>query len=105
MRTVHQRRRENGFSRFSEGLAQYRKNGGLLLDVRERPEYRKGHIAGAVNLPTAEIEGFLRRYPNRSLPVYVYCRSGRRSREAAAYLRRHGYRKVTDLGGFWENEK
>ena len=97
MRTVHQRRSENGFS---AGLAEYRKTGGLLADVREPGEYRRGHLAGAVNLPLSEIEIVLRRFPNRGMPIYVYCRSGKRSGEAAAYLRRHGYRKVTNLGGF-----
>ena len=53
-------------------------------------------MPGAVNLP-------LDRLHERELPadrpVFAYCLSGARSRQAAAILRRMGYSHVTDLGG------
>ena len=40
-----------------------------------------------------------RELPDRGAPLYVYCRSGGRSRRAAALLKRMGYTNVTDIGG------
>lgn len=37
--------------------------------------------------------------PARETPLFVYCLSGVRSRQAAGLLRRMGYTDVTDLGG------
>ena len=60
----------------------------LLLDVRTQEEYADGHIPESRNLP-----------PARETPLFVYCLSGVRSRQAAGLLRRMGYTDVTDLGG------
>ena len=38
-------------------------------------------------------------YPDRSRHLYVYCYSGARSGQAAAYLRKQGYTNVSDIGG------
>ena len=82
---------------FEEGLERWRAvPGAVLLDVRTPEEYRSGHVPGAVNLP-------LDRLHERELPadrpVFAYCLSGARSRQAAMLLRRAGYAHVTDLGG------
>lgn len=71
----------------------------VLLDVRRQDEYDQSHIAGALLLPNEEI-GTKRpqELPNLDVPVYVYCRSGRRSLEAAKKLAAMGY-TVYDFGG------
>lgn len=43
----------------------------LLLDVREREEYERGHLLGAVNLPLGELPHFWNFLP-RGLPLIVY---------------------------------
>ena len=71
-----------------------------LVDVRTPEEYAEGHLALATLLDWKS-EGFLEkadRQLSKSLPVYVYCRSGHRSAAAAAALSKSGYR-VTNLAG------
>lgn len=72
----------------------------VLLDVRTREEYAAGHIGGSRNLPLELLPAAApRELPDRGAPLYVYCRSGGRSRRAAALLKRMGYTNVTDIGG------
>ena len=72
-----------------------------LIDVREEPEYITGHVADAQLLPVDEItaETAEETAPEKTLPVLVYCRTGRRSREAAQKLERFGYTEIYDMGG------
>ncbi len=70
----------------------------LLLDVRTSEEYADGHIPGSVLKPYDEIaDSFVE--VDKSRPVAVYCRSGRRSAIAVETLRGMGYTNVWDLGG------
>lgn len=71
----------------------------VLLDVRRLDEYNESHIPGALLLPN-ELIGTTRpmELPHLDVPIYVYCRSGRRSLEAAKKLADMGY-TVYDFGG------
>lgn len=72
----------------------------LLLDVRRPEEYADGHLHGAVSLDWLDPATFKKGaadIDNRHT-VYVYCRSGRRSNEAANHLSARGY-KVIDMQG------
>lgn len=73
----------------------------VVLDVRTQEEYDEGHVRDAVLLPLDTIaeETALSAIPSKDLVVLVYCRSGRRSAEAAAMLSEMGYEKVYDFGG------
>lgn len=72
----------------------------ILLDVRTRAEYDEGHIPGAVCIPNEEInEEVSILLPDTHSEILVYCRSGRRSAEAAQKLVRLGYTRVYDFGG------
>ena len=73
----------------------------ILLDVREEEEYITGHARDAELLPVDELDaesaGLMIR--SKETPVLVYCRTGRRSREAAQKLEELGYTEVYDMGG------
>lgn len=72
----------------------------VLLDVRTTAEYDEGHIEGSQLLPVEELAGRISELPqDKSTPIVVYCRSGRRSALAAAQLTESGYTQVFDLGG------
>ena len=78
----------------------------VLLDVRQADEFKVGHIDGAVLVPhdtIAEKIGAV--VPNKNTPVYVYCRSGRRSAIAIGAMKKLGYTDLTDLGGIDEAKK
>ena len=73
----------------------------VILDVRTQEEYDEGHIADSVLLPYDAItaDSAAKALPDKSKPVLVYCRSGRRSAIAAQSLIDLGYTAVFDLGG------
>lgn len=76
--------------------------GALLLDVRSADEFACDHVAGAVNIPLGELSLRRDEIGHRERPVVVYCRSGRRSAEAAAWLRSQGFSHVHDMGSMLE---
>ena len=73
----------------------------VVLDVREQSEYDAGHIPDAVLLPVGSIgeESAAAVIPEKDTAVLVYCRSGNRSRTAAAALAELGYTAVYEFGG------
>lgn len=82
------------------GVEQCRQTpGALLLDVRTEGEYAEGHIPGAKNLPLQSLEGIATVAPAKDTPLFLYCRSGARSGQAASQLQRMGYPRVTNIGG------
>ncbi|HJY81079.1 MAG TPA: molybdopterin-synthase adenylyltransferase MoeB [Candidatus Binatia bacterium] len=78
-----------------------------LLDVREREEYRDGHLEGALSLPRGFLELRIEEaVPDKSTPLIAYCASGVRSLMAARTLKDMGYEQVVSLaGGYtaWKN--
>ncbi len=71
-----------------------------LIDVRTAEEYSQGHLIGAVNYDWYDstfVDKVVAAY-DKSAPVYVYCRSGKRASEAAAALDKAGY-EVNNLAG------
>jgi len=81
-----------------ELYAQLGKKDVLIVDVRTPGEYREGHIYGAVNYPLDRIGEWYRDLP-RNEPVYLYCHSGNRSREAAEYLKKKGFKNIYNVTG------
>jgi len=72
----------------------------MILDVRTEAEYREGRIAGAVLIPDYEIKDRAEKeLPDKNKVILVYCRSGRRSANAAGVLAGLGYVNVYDFGG------
>ena len=71
-----------------------------LVDVRTPDEYADGHIRGAkdIDIYNADFLPTALKTLDKSRPVAVYCRSGKRSADAAAKLASDGYR-VTNLEG------
>ena len=70
-----------------------------LVDVRTPEEYAEGHIPGAVNMNVQDA-AFDQQLAtlDKTRPVALYCRSGRRSKLAATRAAKVGY-KVTELNG------
>jgi len=70
----------------------------MIVDVRTPAEYAEGHIAGAVNLPLQTIESWYKDLP-KDKPVYLYCRSGNRSQQAAEFLKKKGFSNIYNEEG------
>ena len=72
----------------------------VILDVRRQDEYDEGHIPGAICIPNESIgDTRLEELPDPDQVILVYCRSGRRSKEAAQKLADLGYTHIYEFGG------
>ncbi len=71
-----------------------------LLDVRTAGEFNEGHISNALNIDIKQ-EDFDKKLDMlyKDVPVYVYCRSGARSGDAAERLTKQGFKEVITLKG------
>lgn len=56
-----------------------------LIDVREPSEFKSGHILGARNIPLSQLKERTSEI-RTDQPVYLYCQSGNRSRQAARII-------------------
>ena len=100
----------SGYRRISmdEAVEMMKKESGyIILDVRRPDEYVEGHIPEAINVPNEEIGSVeIAELPSKSQLILVYCRSGRRSKEASEKLVKLGYTNVVEFGGIldWKGE-
>lgn len=82
----------------------------IILDVRTQQEYESGHIPNAVCIPNETIPAngteTVSGLPDKEQPIFVYCRSGNRSKQAAAKLAQLGYTHIVEFGGIqsWPGE-
>ncbi len=84
----------------NEGVKEYREtNGAVLIDVRTPEEYREGHIPESMNIPLQSINKVTRIIDDKSIPIFVHCLSGARSRQATNILKQLGYTNVKNIGG------
>ena len=84
----------------NQGVQEYKNAAGaVLLDVRTPQEYREGHIPGSQNVPLQQLDKVEEVTENKDTVLYVYCRSGARSRQAVSLLRAMGYTNVHNIGG------
>ena len=79
-------------------LAEARSAGAALIDVREPHEYAEAHAPGAVLIPLGEVAERIDEVPT-DRPVYVICRTGRRSATAVEHYRQRGIDAVNVAGG------
>ncbi len=81
-----------------EELQKLLAEGCVLVDVREPVEHAEEHIEGATLIPLGEIEKRIDAI-DRSRPVVVMCRGGKRGQSALEKLRAHGIDQVRNLEG------
>ncbi|PJC85862.1 pyridine nucleotide-disulfide oxidoreductase [Vibrio sp. HA2012] len=72
--------------------------GACIVDVREVTEYETSHIKGAINIPLSELRQRTGELP-KDKPVYLHCRSGQRSYNAALVLNNLGFKETYNVSG------
>ncbi|MCW8901608.1 MAG: rhodanese-like domain-containing protein [Gammaproteobacteria bacterium] len=79
----------------------------IMLDVREINEYSEGHIINSVHIPLSNLNSRMSELDkHKSQKVIVACRSGHRSSNACANLKKNGFEQVFNLSGgvmAWQN--
>jgi rhodanese-related sulfurtransferase len=81
--------------------------GYIILDVRRPDEFAEGHIPNAINVANESIgTDEIPELPDKDQLIFVYCRSGRRSKEASEKLVKLGYTNIVEFGGIldWKGE-
>ena len=79
----------------------------IILDVRRPEEFATGHIPNAINVANEDIgTDEISELPDKDQLIMVYCRSGRRSKEASEKLVNLGYTNIVEFGGIldWTGE-
>ncbi len=72
----------------------------LILDVRSNDEWNEGHYPNAIHIPVDELKNsFNSKYPDKSIKILIYCRSGMRAGKAEQILKSQGYENVYALSG------
>ncbi|WP_295089607.1 glycoside hydrolase family 11 protein [Ruminococcus sp.] len=75
----------------------------VIVDVRRQDEYDSGHIPDAILIPNESIDTEQpKELPDLDQVILVYCRSGRRSKEASQKLADMGYTHIYEFGGITE---
>lgn len=70
----------------------------LIIDVRTEAEWKSSHLEGAVLLPYEQIgEKIGTIVTDKSRRIYLYCRTGRRSKIAQDALEKLGYKDIVNL--------
>lgn len=99
-----------GYKQISQDEAKammVRDDGHIIVDVRRQDEYDAGHIPGAILIPNESIDRERpKELPDLDQIILVYCRSGRRSKEASEKLAKMGYTNIYEFGGIitWPGE-
>ena len=87
-------------SDINKGLRAYRDTpDAILLDVRGHDEYIAGHIPYSLNIPLDTLDDIYDVVSDMNTPLFIYCRSGNRSVQAAVTLREMGYDNAVSIGG------
>lgn len=79
-----------------------------LVDIRTNLEYKSGiiHPAKNINFFDKNFRSHFKNYDKKK-PIYIYCKSGRRSAKASLVLAKEGFKEIYDLeGGIlnWNNK-
>lgn len=79
----------------------------VILDVRTYDEFAEAHIPNAINIPNETIAtDAVEILTDKEALIFVYCRSGNRSKEASKVLVELGYNNIVECGGIidWQGE-
>lgn len=87
----------------NDGLKEYQaEEKAVLLDAREKDEYADGHIKGSINIPLSRFMDAETLFEDKSIPIYIYCHSGARSKRMVMGLTKLGFKNVVNIGGIMD---
>lgn len=76
-----------------------------VIDIRDRNDFNKSHIYGAVNIGINDVGSVLTIFPNKNEKIIVVCAKGTRSIAIAEQLSDMGYKYVYNLIDGYEKYK
>lgn len=92
--------RSSGSLSPNQTVALVNREEGVVLDVRDRKDFEKGHIVDAINIPLARLpERIAELEKQKSNPVIVVCQFGQSAGEAVKLLQANGFARANKLAG------
>ncbi|MFN8239353.1 MAG: rhodanese-like domain-containing protein [Bacteroidales bacterium] len=82
-------------------LGELIRNGAIIVDVRTKDEFQRGHVRNSINIPLDKLAGNLKKLRNDK-PIITCCESGARSAAAKNILKSNGFDSVYN-GGPWRS--
>ena len=79
---------------YEEAMTAYKRNNGIIIDVRNPEEYRQKHINEAINIPVYEMDNIKNEIIDKNEVILLYCKTGKRSKMAKEILLQEGYENV-----------
>ncbi len=83
----------------TEAVKLVNQNNGLFLDVREKSEFDREHIADSKHIPSSQLSEKTASLTDKQQPIIVVCASGQRAKAAAKELKKAGFTDVYVLTG------
>lgn len=84
-----------------EAVALINKQDAVVIDVRSAEDFRKGHIAGAINVPAAQLKAnnlnLIQKYQKK--PIVLVCETGVTTNGIGRLLTKAGFEQVHALRG------
>jgi rhodanese-related sulfurtransferase len=72
----------------------------LVLDIREKPDFKAGHVVDSVNIPNAQVTNRISELEkHKTDPIIVVCKTGQTASAASKALKDKGFEQVYRLGG------
>jgi rhodanese-related sulfurtransferase len=85
---------------FHQATLLINKEDGVVLDIRERKDFEKGHVVDAINIPLAKLtERAVELDKKKEVPIIVVCQHGQHAGEAVKLLQAKGFANVNKLAG------
>lgn len=84
----------------SVNYAELVQQGAIILDVRTKEEYSRGHIQGSINISVDALGNNLNKLKDKNKAIITCCASGMRSGSAKNLLQSKGYTQVYNGGGW-----
>lgn len=92
-----------------EATNKVNREGAVIVDLRDDDDFRQGHIAGSLNIPSAKLSDRLSELKEwKDKPVILVCRLGTHSGAAARILKMAGHTQIGRMRGgieSWRGEK
>lgn len=92
----------------AQAIQMINKDDALVLDIRDKKDFGKGHVVNAKNIPFANLAGRLGELDTyKSRPVLLVCKTGTTVSVASKMLKEKGFNAIRMTGGMmeWEAQK
>ncbi len=87
----------------AEATTMINRQNALVLDIRDKADFKAGHIVNAVNIPYASLAQRMNELDKeRERPIVLVCKTGQTVSMAGKMLREKGFNAVRMKGGMME---